>query len=456
MAEPLPDATAATSRVRFQVLALIGSLSLLTYLDRICISRVQGDIQRELSLSDVEMGFVFSAFIAGYAAFLVPIGWLADLWGPKRIILSIVLWWSLFTALTGTVTNFWPGVALWLPLPGGWMTLSWGFLAMFMTRFLFGCGEAGVYPTLATVVRSWFPASERAMAQGTIFMSARIGATLAPYVIGRLSHQFGWRNAFFTLGAIGVAWSVMFGLLFRNRPEDHPRVSRRELEIIGPTDSPAEQAVARLPWRELLMSPAVWLLSLAYVNIGCAWSFFPTWQPRYLLHVYEVSYADSELWTGLPFLAGAVGSILGGKLSDSLLRRTQNLRWSRTLVGVCGCAAASACILAAGIVETAPQAAVLFALASFCNDLVLAPFWATITDLGGRFTGTLAGWFNMLACIATALYIPAVPWLMDQGLEWRHLPLIMAGLWLIAALAWCCADTSRTLVTVDLQSNKNA
>src|SRR5687768_6444673 len=120
----------AASRVRIRVLALASSLSLLTYLDRICIARVQGEIQRDLGLTDVEMGAVFSAFIVGYALFEIPVGWLSDFWGARKVILRIVLWWSLFTALTGAVHDFLPEYPLWLPLPWGWTAVSWGFASM--------------------------------------------------------------------------------------------------------------------------------------------------------------------------------------------------------------------------------------------------------------------------------------------------------------------------------------
>ena len=199
----LPLHTAGTSRARYRVLALISGLSCLTYLDRICIARLQGDIRRDLGFSNIEMGFIFAAFIAGYAVAMLPVGWLADRWGPRRVILLIVLAWSLFTGLTGAVQNFWPDAPLWLPLPRGWTAIGWGLVAMVAVRFLFGCGEAGVYPTLAKIVRIWFPVTERGMAQGTIFMCARLGAAFSPLVVGRLSDIVGWRWAFVLLGVVG-------------------------------------------------------------------------------------------------------------------------------------------------------------------------------------------------------------------------------------------------------------
>src|SRR6202035_2199818 len=159
------------SRVRFGVLGFACSLSLITYLDRICIMRSKEDIQRDLLFNDVQMGLIFSAFILGYALFEVPGGWMGDLWGSRRVLTRIVLCWSFFTALTGCVWSF--------SLDTG-QTLSWGgwqlpvvldaLGLLLLIRFFFGVGEAGAYPNITRVIRDWFPVRERATAQGSVWM----------------------------------------------------------------------------------------------------------------------------------------------------------------------------------------------------------------------------------------------------------------------------------------------
>ena len=169
------------TRVRFIVLAFVCTLSVLTYLDRICISRVRENIQADLLLSDFQMGFVLSAFVVGYLLFEVPGGWMGDRWGARRVLTRIVLWWSLFTALTGSVFYFnWDLFALL-----GWesflvpfgdrhvaIPVFSSFVALLLVRFLFGCGEAGAFPNLTRVVGAWFPYRERGAAQGAIWMFA--------------------------------------------------------------------------------------------------------------------------------------------------------------------------------------------------------------------------------------------------------------------------------------------
>src|SRR5262249_7918980 len=178
------------THVRFGVLGFACSLSLLTYLDRVCISRVKGEIRTDLGLGAVEMGIVLSAFVVGYAIFEVPGGWMGDRWGSRRVITRIVLWWSLFTALTGCVWRCAWDSGHEISILGTSVTLGFASCALVLVRFLFGCGEAGAYPNLARVTGIWFPFRERAFAQGTVWMCARLGGAVAPVVIGWLTVQF--------------------------------------------------------------------------------------------------------------------------------------------------------------------------------------------------------------------------------------------------------------------------
>jgi len=431
-------------------LALIASLSVLTYLDRVCISRVQGDIQRDLGLSDVEMGAVFGAFMVGYALFEMPVGWLSDMWGTRKVILRIVLWWSFFTALTGGIFNFFPESRLWLPLPWGWTAVGWGFASMVLVRFLFGCGEAGVYPTLANVVRTWFPLPQRALAQGVILMSNRVGAAISPLVIGQLANRYGWRLAFVAFGLLGVVWSMVFARIFRERPAEHPGVDARELALIGTPSVASVHSGPRLPWREALRSPTVWGMAVLYtLAISFGWAFYVTWQPRYFNDVYNIDFQQSELWIGLPYLCGAAGCLLGGRLSDWIVLRTGNLRLARSIMGMVGLAGAGVCFLAASVIDSAWQTAVLFSIAAFSSDLFLAPFWAAITDVGGRFTGTLAGMFNMLALLGAGMFVTVIPWLLKHDVAWQHVIQIIACAWLAAAAMWLVVDAGKPLLPLE-------
>jgi MFS family permease len=446
------------TRIRFGVLAFACSLSLLTYLDRVCIMRANQDIRFALGFTEEAMGLVFAAFLVGYALFEVPGGWMGDLWGSRRVLTRIVLCWSLFTALTGCV---WPFV-----LDSGY-SLRLGryaiplmidaLVAMLLVRFLFGVGEAGAYPNLTRVTRDWFPFRERALAQGAIWMSARLGGAIAPLVLGRLSAVLGWRQAFWILGAVGICWAAGFLWWFRDRPEQHPGCNEAERDLIGGATPHADHSGgghAWPGWGTLASSVTVWALCCASISVCFGWYFFPTWQPKYLKDVFNFDYSSktSEVLTGLPFLCGAVGCLLGGRLSDRLVRRWGNRRWGRSLVGCVGFTGAGLCVLATGFVTAAWQAVALLCLAFLINDLAIPVIWAACADIGGRYAGTVAGVMNMAGGIGAVLspaLIPRVLSALPAGYtgagRWRIIFAGMACSWFVGAAAWLFIDASKPL-----------
>jgi MFS family permease len=455
MSLPATDlAHKSPTRVRFGVLGFACSLSLLTYLDRVCIMRAQQDIQGDLDLTKTQMGWVFSAFLFGYALFEVPGGWLGDRWGSRRVIAGIVLWWSAFTALSGSV----PGFASWsggIYLFGSF--LSSGLLLMLTVRFLFGLGEAGAFPNLARVVGAWFPYGERAFAQGGIWMTARLGGAIAPFLFGRLMGLGGWRAAFWTLGAVGVAWAVIFYFWYRDTPEEQASCNDAERELIraGPYSMKADEAGAGHsfpPWRRLVLNPNIWAMCVASAGVSFGWYFYPTWQPQFLEDRFQISFENSEIITGLPFLCGAAGCFVGGGLSDWLIRRTGSRRWGRSLLGLLGFIGAGACVLGTGWAANGWQAVTLLCLAFFINDLAIPVIWAVCTDVGGRYAGTVAGIMNMAGGVGSVVSPILIPELrehiqarLSMVQAWQAIFAILAAAWFIAGLAWLRIDASEPI-----------
>jgi len=448
-------------RLRLIVLGFVCSLSLLTYLDRVCIARVGQDIQRDLAITPEEMGLVFGAFLLGYGLFEIPGGWLGDRWGTRYVLAVIVLWWSLFTALTGYV---WP---FRLTLDNG-VVLFDSLMLLLLIRFTFGAGEAGAFPNLSRLVGVWFPFRERALAQGSIWFSARMGGAVAPLIIGRLTVAFGWRQAFAILGVLGLAWAATFFWWFRDNPAElMARGAGAPPEEIA--DSKTEETTGRNPanphsasghaWpplRDLTGSLTLWALCVAAFGVSFGWYFYPTWQPKYLEDVYGISYADSEILTGLPFLCGALGCLVGGGLSDALIARTGNRRWGRSVLGLVGFGGAGLCVLATGYTTQAWQAVLLLCLAFLINDLAIPVIWAVSADIGGRYVGTVAGIMNTAGAVGGLLspvliprILSALPTAYSVSLRWQ---IIFAGLavaWFISAAAWLFVDASKPLFRKD-------
>jgi MFS family permease len=442
------------TNVRYGVLGFACSLSLLTYLDRVCISQVKDLIQLDLGLGKVEMGMVLSAFAVGYALFEIPGGWMGDRWGSRRVITRIVLWWSLFTALTGSVWQPAWGPVYGFSFGGTAISLGLAGVALLLIRFLFGCGEAGAYPNLTRVTGIWFPFRQRAFAQGAVWMSARLGGALAPIVITWLTLLFGWRQAFWALGVAGAAWAVAFYVWFRDRPEEKDSCNVAERYLIhgenqGLDTTHTSPGHARLRWTVLLSSGNAWGLGLAAFFVSFGWYFYPTWHPDYLDETFHISFRDSPLLTGLPFLCGAIGSFVGGTLSDQLVRRTGSQRWGRSLVGFCGFSAAGCCVFSTGFVGDVWQATALLCLAFFVNDLAIPVLWATCTDIGGRFAGTVSGFMNSVGLVGGIVSPTVIPLLRSNLHSWRTVFIVLACSWFAGALCWLWVDASKRLVAED-------
>jgi MFS transporter, ACS family, glucarate transporter len=453
-----PPSIERPTRVRFGVLGFGCSLALLTYLDRICIMQAKDAIRNDLGFDENSMGLVFSAFIFGYLLLEVPGGWMGDRWGSRRVLAGIVLAWSLFTALTGCVWPFVWDSGRRLELGGFVISLALDSLAvMLLIRFLFGLGEAGAFPNLTRVIGNWFPVHERASALGWIWTFARLGGALAPVVLSQLTLLLGWRQAFWLFGLAGVAWTVYFYWRFRDRPEEDPHCNDSERALIRPTGTATESGGHAWPsWRVLFGSLTVWAVCAASFFINLGWYFYATWQPKFWQEVYEIPAAKSGWLTGAPFVCGAIGTMLGGRWSDRLLRRGGSRRWSRAVIGITGYVLAGSCVLAVGFTSEVWQAETLLCLGFLVNDLTVPIIWAVCSDVGGRFSGTLSGLMNMIggigALISPALLPRAHSALhehFDHAICWRIIFVGLASSWFLGALSWLFIDAGKPLVAAD-------
>lgn len=193
---------------RHQVLGLLVLLFAITYLDRVCISVAGPRMQADLHIDPVGWGWVTGVFTLAYCLFEIPTGVLGDRIGPRRVLTRIVLWWSAFTALTGTMTSYFP---------------------LLVTRFLFGAGEAGAFPNASVVVSRWFPPSQRATISGVILMASQIGGGLAPLLVVPIQMRYGWRASFYVFGVLGMIWATVWYAWFRDSPAEKRGLRPEEL-----------------------------------------------------------------------------------------------------------------------------------------------------------------------------------------------------------------------------------
>ena len=416
-------------RYRHRVLGFLFFLSIITYVDRVCISVAGKTIQEDLGLTLQEWGWVLGAFVISYGLFEVPSGALGDRDGPRRVLARIVAWWSLFTALTGLVQ---------------------GFRQLVVVRFLFGAGEAGAFPNCSAAIARWFPAVERARAQGVVWMGSRIGGALSPLLVIPVQQACGWRVSFFVFGAVGLVWAGLWLWWFRDHPAEKRGVSEAERAEIGPKI----QAVAHgaTPWRQLVGQSNLWWIMLMYhANAWCGF-FFLSWLHTFLANGRGYTPDDLVRFSWLPFVFGAVANLAGGFVSDALVKRI-GLKRARRFLG-CGAYLATAGFVAAAIGTDDKVLTVVFlALGYGCSDFVLPVAWAVCLDVGGRHAGTVTGAMNMAGQLGSFLTTVLFGYIVAAFGSYNAPLVPIAVMSVVGAMAWLKIDPTKTLVPELLPSD---
>jgi sugar phosphate permease len=404
---------------RWYVMVLICLMYLITYLDRVNISTVAPVISKEFGFDKVTMGVIFSAFLWSYAAFQVPGGWLGDRFGPRRVLALIVGYWSVMTAVTVVATS------------------ALSFTAI---RFLFGIGEAGAFPVATRAMQLWYPRQERGLCQGLSHSASRFGAAIAPPIVVAIVTTLGWHWVFYICGAVGLLWSVLWYVMYRNLPEDHWLVSNAELAYIrGGAQGAAERAEsenkARVPWGTLLRSPNMWAIMCAYFTyVYCLWIFL-SWLPSYLVEFRHFTLIKVGIFASLPLWGGVVGDTVGGLATDWLLVKMGNAKWATRIVAITGLLGCAVCIVPAALTNNAYTAVYCLTAAMFFLECTIGPSWAVPMHVGGKHSGTVSGMMNMAGNIGGALS-PLVFGVLVQIGSWVAPFIVAAALLVIGAGVW--------------------
>ena len=364
------------------------TLSLILYIDRICISAAKGPIAHDLELSDPEMGWILSIFALCYALFQTPGGMLADKYGARRVLSSLVAFWSAFNALSG---------------------LAWNYLSLFVIRFLFGAGEAGAYPGIATAVYKWIPNKERGIVNGINFSGSRVGAAFALPTMAWLIDAVGWRLSFLTLGAIGFVWATAWYFWFRDFPEEHQSISDEEKEFIlnhrqQSSGGPSNKLSMKLLFSSKNMLFAMW----QYFCSNFTFFFCLTWLYPYVKSTYRLDSVEAGLWASVPLMCGALGNWFSGWLVDRIFSLG---KWdlSRKIPAILGFSLAAIGMLVSVYMTEVVGAIAFLSLAIFGADMTLSPSWSFCNDIGKSHSGAVSGTMNMagnIGSFVTALAFP--------------------------------------------------
>jgi MFS transporter, ACS family, glucarate transporter len=396
----------AIGRVRFTIVAMLFAVTMVNYADRATLAIAGPAMAKDLQISPLQMGFVFSAFGWAYVIGQIPGGWLLDRFGSKRIYFASIFTWSLFTMLQGNV---------------GFLGVTAALYALFILRFMVGFAESPSFPANGRIVAAWFPAGERGTASA-IFNSAQYFATAAfAPIMGWITSSYGWPYVFWFMGLVGIIVSLLW-LVVVYSPRSHPRLRAPELDYIAAggalvdMDLPPPDARTPAPtqtgdsvprgtmlWpqiKALVHSRMMLGIYLAQFCINAITYFFITWFPVYLVQQRHMSILNAGFVAALPAICGFAGGILGGLWSDFMLRRGFSLTAARKTPIVVGMLL-SMTMVVCNYVDAQWIVVVVMAF-SFFGKGVGALGWAVLSDAAPKeIAGLSGGLFNMFGNISS-------------------------------------------------------
>jgi MFS transporter, ACS family, glucarate transporter len=426
--------TTPPTRVRWLIVILIFCMSVLMFIDRVNISIAAKYIMPAYGLSDVQMGWIFSAFVLGYAIMQIPGGRLGDRFGPRRVLAGAICWWSVFTAVTALAGEL-------------FLTGLVGVVGSFMVvRTLIGIGEAGGPPNYNRVVANWIAPEERGLALGIATSGSAFGAALTPPLIVWIMVTLGWQAAFYIAGGVGIFLALLWYWLGTDQPAEHPWVNAAELHHITQTSAPAPahpHAAVQVPWRMILSRPDLWCLTAAYTVLGYIGYIYFSWFYLYLVNVRGFSLVSGGWYSTLPFIISAAAAPLGGWLSDSCSRRFGK-RLGRCGLGFSGPLGAAGLIWAGAAVRDPYLAVVFLSLGEGALFLTVAAYWAATIDLAKAHAGTVSGFMNMGGNLGGAISPTLTP-LIAQRFGWDSALYVAAALALLGAFFWLGVHPERAM-----------
>jgi ACS family glucarate transporter-like MFS transporter len=424
--------------VRWRIVLVLAIVAGVTYIDRLNLGIVAKFILEEYKFSTQSMGWILGAFSLGYAVFHIPGGWLADRYGPGRILAGAILWFSVFTALTATAPGL-PIVNLLGPV--------WAFA---IVRFTMGLGEAAALPVGNKLMAYWL--GEKELAFGTSIFLAGVGAggVIAPFVISWLIRHWGWRASFFVSGAVGAALAIICYTYVTSLPEDHPHVNAAELALIHGSAKREKHGAplsTKVPWRKILTTRSVWALMMSHFCLVYPVYIFFTWFFVYLMKVRGITITKASFWASAPFVANVFMVPLWGWLSDRAVQKLGKRMGRRSAAWLAiGC---SALLLWSGS-QTANNTLALLqlAIAAGFNFAASAVLWTTCNDISAKFSGSISGSMSTFGSLG-GWVSPVLTGYVAARFGWTAALNLAAAITIVSGLAWLFIDADQPITSVD-------
>jgi len=413
------------------MMGLVTATAILTYLDRLNLGIAGKFIQDEFSIPLKTMGWILGAFLLGYSLSQVPGGYLSDRYGPRRVLIAAIAWWSILTATTALA----PQLFL-----RGWFGVAWSFAVV---RFLIGIGEAPSAPAYTKVVANWMGSSRRGLGSSFNLLGIGLGGVFTPMLITFIVQRWGWRTAFYCCGLLGIVAVLAWYFLATDRPDQNHRVNQEELELIARGWPQRKQVASEsgVPWLQIFTNRSIIALVLGYFCQGFPIYFFHTWLFIYLVRVRGFSLTQGGLYGTTPYLAIALASPLGGQFSDFAVRRFGKRLGQRVAVWV-GMFSSAILLWEGAHAGNKVTAIFLLAAADGCNMFASVTFWAACIDLGHEYSGSVAGLMNTFGNLG-GFFSPIVTAYIASAFGWTSALTLAALVTVVSGLCWLAVDSTR-------------
>jgi MFS family permease len=389
------------------------------------ISLVGVRIKSAFHLSNEQFGWTVAAFALAYALFEIPSGALGDRIGQRSLFIRIVLWWSLFTALTGFTS---------------------GLVSLLIVRFLFGAGEAGAFPNAVGTISRWMPAKEISRGYSSLAIGNALGQAVAPIIIVPIAMAFGWRAPFFVISLVGLLWVLICFSWFRNNPSEKKHISSEELNYIE-TNRNIENHSHPFSWKTAFQNRNLWALPMTYFACNFGWAFYLFWLPVYVQEGLRFSESAMTIISALIYLMGAIGAFVMGFASDWLVKN-RGLKFGRRFIGTTSLGMAAILFFSMGVSANNTVTLIcLFATYFFIVSSSI-PFFSTCVDIGGNNVGAVTGVMNT-AGQTGSLLIGIVVGRLAHGHSYTSSLFTIAAVWVCGAMMWFLVDPTKKIVTED-------
>jgi MFS family permease len=390
------------------VLGLLCAMYFILYVNRVNIATAAPLIKADLKLSNTQLGLVFSSFAIPYAIFQLIGGWIGDRWGARLTLTLCCAIVGAATVLTGAAS---------------------GFASLFVMRLVLGFGEGAAFPTATRAMTSWTPVARWGFAQGIAHSFARIGNALTPPLMAGLLVWVSWRVSFVIVGLASLIWLCVWAWFFRNNPREHPAITAADLATL-PSQTTGERP--RVPWLRLARR----MLPVTVVDFSYGWTLwlFLSWIPGFFFENYHLNLQASAMFSAGVLSAGVVGDLVGGVVSDHLLRKTGSLRVARRSVIIVGFLGAFVFLVPVILIHSLTVAAICLSLAFFFAELIVAPMWSVPMDIAPRYAGSASGMMNFGFGVAGIISPSSFGYFVDRTGSWVFPFIGSIGLLLLGAV----------------------